>query len=1092
MWLMRAPSLPDLFDQPAAAADGDWPAAERFPLNHGRVTAGATIVADLLTSPNPLIVTGYAALDRLIDLIAGLVTAKWEGEKPAGAPRLRLLIGAEPYPAARRRYPLGGELPAEIAAYWLKRGISLAHGAKLVLAIEHLRHGRVEVRYGGTAERRLHAKIYLGEHAVTLGSSNFSAAGLSRHFEANARFSRRRESARYREAAMIAERFWEQGRPYCEGLIALLTRLLRTCDWREALAFAVREILEGGFVEPFLKSDFAGSRPDLWPSQRQGIAQALYILANQGSVLIADATGSGKTRMGVHLAGAKLQEIIAGNRLRRGRSLLVCPPAVRDTWLRESLNAGVGLDIHSHGSLSSRRARGHEMTVERLRRAQLLMVDEGHNFLNLNSQRTQQLLRNMADHVVLFTATPINRGAGDLLRIADMLGADNLESSALRSFSRLLGRRTATHVLGDDERDILRHEIARFTVRRTKSMLNRMIDRDPESYTDAAGRQCRFPRHKAHPYPLGEPAADRRLAARIRALAGDLKAVTHFRQTVRLPPSLARRGVNPERYLAARLLSARRLAQYMVMRALRSSRAALVEHLAGTAAAAAEYHLGHWRKTAATGDMIGQLPELAGRPPEWRLAAAAPDWLSDPEAHRAACAADLEIYREILDLVRRMSPAREQAKCRLLEKLVAAHGLVLAFDSRPITLAVLRTLLHAPSGCEVLIASGEGGAERRAVLDHFAPTSRRKGVIALCSDSLAEGVNLQAAKVMVHLDMPSVVRIAEQRVGRVDRLDSPHGEIEAWWPDDAAEFALSSDEHFIERYETVEHLLGSNMPLPETLAAERTEVTTLTAGEQIAAFEKAQQLPPWDGIEDAFQPVRGLIEGPETLLAAGEYTAFCRRCDLPRTMISLLATPESWGLFCMRGSYDVPRWILLPGLTAEPLTDFASIAAELRRHLVVDPECAVLNEQSERRLNAYLIRLAALERALLPRRKQRALDELERAVETWMNNAAAEKRARAVNRYHRLLNALRRRPAAGWLPDWDEIATRWLDIIRPLWYERLAGKHHRPLLLRDIRRDLAAGEERLGQELKAALLDDFPRQQPTGERIIAALIGVGR
>ena len=37
----------------------------------------------------------------------------------------------------------------------------------------------------------------------------------------------------------------------------------------------------------------------------------------------------------------------------------------------------------------------------------------------------------MADVVVMFTATPINKGARDLLRIVDLLGADNLEDSAL-------------------------------------------------------------------------------------------------------------------------------------------------------------------------------------------------------------------------------------------------------------------------------------------------------------------------------------------------------------------------------------------------------------------------------------------------------------------------------------------------------------------------------------------------------------------------------------------------------------------------------------------------------------------------------------
>jgi hypothetical protein len=69
--------------------------------------------------------------------------------------------------------------------------------------------------------------------------------------------------------------------------------------------------------------------------------------------------------------------------------------------------------------------------------------------------------------------------------------------------------------------------------------------------------------------------------------------------------------------------------------------------------------------------------------------------------------------------------------------------------------------------------------------------------------------------IFVHLDMPSVVRIAEQRVGRIDRMDSPHVSIEAWWPKDAKECALTSDQRLLERYEMVDSLLGSNMPLPD-------------------------------------------------------------------------------------------------------------------------------------------------------------------------------------------------------------------------------------------------------------------------------------
>ena len=88
-------------------------------------------------------------------------------------------------------------------------------------------------------------------------------------------------------------------------------------------------------------------------------------------------------------------------------------------------------------------------------------------------------------------------------------------------------------------------------------------------------------------------------------------------------------------------------------------------------------------------------------------------------------------------------------------------------------------------------------------------------------------------------------------------MDSPHSSIEAWWPDDAPEFALTSDERFIERYQTVETLLGSNMPLPEGMQEERSE--PIDATNLIEEYEERAQHEAWDGIYDAFEPIRSLI-----------------------------------------------------------------------------------------------------------------------------------------------------------------------------------------------------------------------------------------
>ena len=515
--------------------DAEWPTAARFPINQDSSRVEDTVLADLRSSDSPLIVTGFATLDRLIDFVASADQCD----------RIRVVFGSEPFGSRQDTFSIKElDLPHEMKEYWLERGISLLLSAKLLLCIERLKAGTLQPRYVARSTWRLHAKIYVGDDAATLGSSNFTDPGLRNQLEANVRFRRfddakkpaqREEHQRYLETVQIAEQFWKLGKDYSEQLIELLEQLLRLVPWQEAVARASAELLEAEWAQRYLRGEYLPGDAALWPSQRLGIAQALYILKERGSVLIADATGSGKTRTGVHLIGAKMHEIIASNRLRRGKALLISPPSVSSEWMSESAIASVPLDVFSHGMLSRAKGDSHDSLLSNLRRAQILCVDEGHNFLNFNSNRTQQLLRNMADHVALFTATPINRSAVDLLRIADMLGADNLDDQTVKAFDRMLGARSISRTLSEDEIAELRREIAKFTVRRTKRVLNQLIDKDPTAYTDAKGRQCRFPNHKAETYGLNESSSDREKANRIRELSSQLKGVLYFQKDIVLP-----------------------------------------------------------------------------------------------------------------------------------------------------------------------------------------------------------------------------------------------------------------------------------------------------------------------------------------------------------------------------------------------------------------------------------------------------------------------------------------------------------------------------------------------------------------------------
>lgn len=1072
----------DLFSDehaPAGIAAGlTWPARTRFPLNLNDRKVEQTVLPDLKYSDSPLLVSGYASLDRLIDFVAAC----------PGSCRARLLIGHEPHPSRRESYELGARsFSREVERYWLERGISLHLSAKLLLFIEQLKQGHIEARYlsDGTP---LHAKIYVGDTAATLGSSNFSEMGLRLQLEANTRFDVAKDAARYRELKQIAENYWSLGRDYRDELIALLEQLLKVVSWQEALARASAELLEGEWAEAYLRGDYLADAARLWPSQKQGIAQALYILNHQGSVLIADATGSGKTRMGIHLIGAIRDQKLRKGGLRQGKAIMVCPPVVKAAWQMESHIAAVPLDCYSHGKLSHSRSRDHELTIEALRRAQILCVDEGHNFLNLKAQRTQHLLRNMSDHVLLFTATPINKSVVDLLHIVDMLGADNLEPSTLNAFKRMLGVRNINRSLTEEEIAKLREEIQRFTVRRTKRVLNNLIEREPEHYVDKTGRQCRFPRHKPRVYSLQEPQEDREISTRIHKLVDQLAGATHFVRKIEMPEVLRQQGVSEDHYLQGRLSSAKKLARYVVTSSLRSSRAALAEHLAGSKRAIADFEIRNFRKSNPTGNVLGKLDDIAGKLPENGLSIELPGWLTDADAHRAMCEHDSAIYAEIHSLVFKLSGQRERRKAEHLVGLFDRHALVLAFDRRPITLAVIRQEIHelAPK-TKVVLATGDADSERATAMDLFQLGSTAKRLIGLCSDSLAEGVNLQQASALVHLDMPTVVRIAEQRVGRIDRMDSPHTVIEAWWPEDAPEFALSIDERFIERYETVESLLGSNMPLPESMQRNGKPIDPRTLIEE---YEKQEAKGAWDGIQDAFEPVRGLVQGEAALVDEKTYEHYRKITARVLSRVSVVKARTPWAFFCLTGgAFGAPRWVLLPGHTDEPVTELGMVCEALRERLTPETNDLPLDEKGAQELSRFLTRLVAAERILLPRRKQRALEEMRIIIGELATVASRESRQADVEHLKDIIDMLdRNRPH--YQPDWDEVAGRWLDVIRPVWFEMLAQrKRSRPLLLKDIRKELLQRKT----WLLAEVLDqfrEFPLLPGPEERVRACIIGV--
>jgi hypothetical protein len=152
------------------------------------------------------------------------------------------------------------------------------------------------------------------------------------------------------------------------------------------------------------------------------------------------------------------------------------------------------------------------------------------------------------------------------------------------------------------------------------------------------------------------------------------------------------------------------------------------------------------------------------------------------------------------------------------------------------------------------------------------------------------------------------------------------------------------------------------------------------------------------------------------------------------------------------------------------------------------PEALQLTEHSIAWLSAVVKQIQRETPALLPRRKQVALDEMAIVVRRYFEVSAAKGDANAAEELRALAESVERRDSD---LDWDAVADTWLDLVRPTWYARLMSRRRstRPVLLRDIRQTLIE----IHPLNPALLLDAFralPTLAPLESRVAACILGV--
>jgi superfamily II DNA or RNA helicase len=513
---------------------------------------------------------------------------------------------------------------------------------------------------------------------------------------------------------------------------------------------AVIAMLWHRFAEPATGTTARG----LAGFQQDALERVGAIIAARGGAVLADSVGLGKT----HVAVALIRERTAS-----GARVLVSGPAALAGHWRRHLRRVSGWRWLSHTSLSRGAA-----VPEPAAAPTLVVVDEAHAFRNPRTRRYAALaaLCERAD-VLLLTATPVNNCLSDFYHLVRLFARD--DEFADIGVPDLMN--AAEHAYFG-EAAALRTVARAVMVRRTRAFVQRHYDGTLRS---ADGTTLRFPRREplrtlhydlARCYPG--------LADTVEHAFGRLTFPVHANSSERPPAELLRLGL---------------------LKRLESSTAALRGSLLGhermlsdfMAAARDGYLMDVATQRCFAPDVEGasQLPLPGVIMEKWPRH-------RDRDMFLQHAAEDLDALRAVRSCLEGAHAADD--KLDVLRTLVTdefADERILVFTEYRDTAVALWRELRAEGSVALIHGGGAwlglGRAGRRTVIERFAPgcngarlpPPHQRVRVLIATDVLAEGLNLQDARVVVSYDVPwNPVRIA-QRLGRVDRLGSPHESVVA-------------------------------------------------------------------------------------------------------------------------------------------------------------------------------------------------------------------------------------------------------------------------------------------------------------------------
>jgi superfamily II DNA or RNA helicase len=654
--------------------------------------------------------------------------------------------------------------------------------------IEWINDGRLEIR--AYPSEKIHAKVYIMTFSeedrdtgrVITGSSNFTQAGLIDNLEFNVELKNRSDyefalekfNNLWKDAVDVSQKYVEtiQAKTWLNDKITPYELYLKFLYeyFKEDLNYD--ELFFKYLPDEFLKLEY----------QEQAVLNAKKILEEYGGVFISDVVGLGKTYIASMLAG-KLD----------GRTLVIAPPALLDkknpgSWPNALLDFKVSAEYESVGKLDEIIKRGSD-------RFQNIIIDEAHRFRtenNITYEKLAEICR--GKRVILVTATPYNNSPKDILsqiklfqlaRKSTIPGLSDLEQffsgldRKLKNLDRQNDYDAYIETVRENAKEIREKVLKYLMVRRTRTEINEYFAQD------LAAQKLKFP-EVAKPEPVFYELNDNEDAVFIKTIELIAKKfkyarympMLHYTGELSQADKLAQKNMGKfmKILLIKRLESSFYAFKNSIGRFINSYESFLTEFENGNVYVSKKY--------------INKIFEYLDNDNDDAI----DNLISEGKAEKYSSKdfddelkPDLQNDLDILNEIRAMWSGinRDPKLLAFIDRLekdpILKKNKLIIFTESKETAEYLSKNIGIKFPKQALCFTGASSQlVREQVIENFDAKARDLKDdyrILICTEILAEGVNLHRSNVVINYDIPWNPTRMMQRVGRINRVDTKFDKI---------------------------------------------------------------------------------------------------------------------------------------------------------------------------------------------------------------------------------------------------------------------------------------------------------------------------